>query len=90
MNDEFLILSLKWTTGDVMVWYRPECKGYTSQIELAGRFSAEEISSSPAYYDNRDSTMAVPLSAAIENSTAVVLNLDNILDKLRSASTMIK
>jgi hypothetical protein len=43
---EYLILSLKWSDGAAAaVWYAPGACGYTTDLEKAGRFSADEARS---------------------------------------------
>lgn len=58
----FLILSIKWrgTHRGEIVWWRPEAQGYTTEIAKAGRFTAQQITESPDYYNNGRSTLAIP------------------------------
>jgi len=57
---EYLILSKSRTAG-IAMWWRPEGKGYTNDVDKAGRFSAAEsaliVRSSP------EKDMRVPISA---------------------------
>ena len=63
----YLILSLKWSDGkDYLVFWGPDNGGYTSDIDAAGRYTAEQIMKSPDYYDNNDSTRAVSLYSVME------------------------
>ncbi|MBX6393487.1 MAG: hypothetical protein IRY96_08425 [Burkholderiales bacterium] len=65
MAGEFYILSLKWSPIDNrLVWWRPNSCGYTTELESAGRYTAEEIEARRSYYDNGDSTLAVPCKIA--------------------------
>jgi hypothetical protein len=58
----YLILSLKWSDGlDKLNWWGPDNNGYCYCIDKAGRYTAEQIAAKPHYYDNEDSTRAVPL-----------------------------
>jgi hypothetical protein len=71
----YLILSLKWSvTSENLVWWRPNNSGYTVLIERAGHYSREEVEAHPSYYNNGDTTIAVPLSLAVGMSHRIVLN----------------
>lgn len=61
--DEFFILSVKWTGGDVLVWWGPDDTGYTTLIDYAGRYTREQVERRRSYYDNGDTTLAIPCSA---------------------------
>lgn len=82
MSEEFLILSLKWTQGETMIWYAPDSNGYTSNIEVAGRFSKEQVSTHPP--DN-GCTLAVPLSRVLPKTVSVVPNYPDIIREFRQA-----
>lgn len=63
----YLILSLKWSdTADHLLWWGPDNSGYTGDIDKAGRYTAEQITEKPHYYDNEDTTRAVPLYNVME------------------------
>jgi hypothetical protein len=58
----YLILSLKWSDGlDKLNWWGPDNSGYAYCIDKAGRYTAEQIAAKPSYYDNNETTRAVPL-----------------------------
>jgi hypothetical protein len=57
---DFYILSLKWTRGDVLMWWRPKNSGYTVFLESAGKYTAEQVAADPAYYNDGVDTAAVP------------------------------
>lgn len=82
MAEEFLILSLKWTKGETMVWYRPNSHGYTANLDCAGRFSAEEAS---RIVLPSSALLAVSENIAMANAVPVVLNLENILEKFKAS-----
>lgn len=85
----FYIMSLKWTSGDHITWWRPNNAGYTSDLAQAGVYSAEQVARAPDYYNNgkKDGTLAVPTKAA-ERFVRPVMFVDNSLNiyrKLRAA-----
>ena len=58
----YLILSLKWSDGlDKLNWWGPNNSGYCYDIDKAGRYTAEQVAANPHYYDNEDTTRAVPI-----------------------------
>ncbi len=38
----FYLLSVKWSEGDYLTWWRPDAKGYTRRLADAGEYTAEE------------------------------------------------
>ncbi len=36
---DWLILSLKWSTGEWLLWYNTASSGYTSCLVMAGRYT---------------------------------------------------
>lgn len=81
-DDKYVILSLKWSRGPVLVWWQPHNSGYTPNLDDAGRYSAEEVAAKPDYYDNGESTLAILESAALARVRNVVL-LDNVRELLQ-------
>ena len=72
---EYFILSLKWTRReDNITWWGPNCSGYTWNLDGAGRYTEERVRGNPAYFDNRESTVAVPCEVAERYATRVVLH----------------
>ena len=59
MNErrDWLVLSLKWSGGDFLVWYRSAVAGYTTDLMQAGRYSEAEAKS----HEVRNVTKAVAL-----------------------------
>lgn len=59
---DFYVLSLRWTrTGDEnATWWRPQNNGYTCSLDEAGRYTQEQIQQRPGYYNDRESTLAIP------------------------------
>lgn len=61
MSDLFYIVSLKHSGNrDWLLFWRPNDQGYTSFLEAAGRYSLEDVEKNARYYNNGDSTIAVP------------------------------
>lgn len=73
-DDKFYILSLKWSQGDLMTWWRPENKGYTCCVGSAGIYTRAQIEAHPSYYDNRFDTLAV----AVTDVKAMVIEVVNL------------
>lgn len=58
----YLILSLKWSdTDSKLVWWGSDNCGYTADIDKAGHYTAEQVAEKAHYYDNDDTTRAVPV-----------------------------
>ncbi len=57
---KYFILSLKWSKGDTLVWWRPNSAGYTTCLEAAGLYCRKGIDEKSWYYNNGESTLAVP------------------------------
>jgi hypothetical protein len=71
-TDEFFILSLKWTRGSPVTWWRPGAAGYTTDLQNAGRYSRQQVEANREYYDNKTDTLAVPCSDAMLMATTRV------------------
>lgn len=71
---EFYILSLKWTrtNEECVTWWGPDNRGYVLSLDQAGRYSAERVAAAPGYYDNKESTLAVPCEIADKHAIRVV------------------
>ena len=65
-STDYYVLSLRWTRpGEPLVtWWGPEDAGYTTNLDQAGRYSAERVAGRRSYYDNRRTTLAVPCAVA--------------------------
>ena len=63
---DWLILSVKWSKGgsEDLVWYRPNSKGYTTDLNQAGRYTREEARRIHDL-ETHGNTAAVPLVAAL-------------------------
>lgn len=57
---QFLILSKSRSNG-IAVWWRPDQRGYTTDVDKAGRYSAEESASIVRGCPEKD--MRIPVSA---------------------------
>lgn len=62
----YYILSLKWSKASdrVLTWWGPNNSNYVFRLESAGRYTQAEIDADRTYYDNGDSTRAVPCEVA--------------------------
>ena len=70
----YYILSLKWSRGkDLLVWYRPQCAGYTTDLNDAGVYTAEDVDRLRLDDGGFDGTAAIPVEAASAAVTRVVL-----------------
>lgn len=59
---DYYVLSLRWTrTGEECItWWGPNNAGYVCDLDNAGRYTEDQVSSKRSYYDNRETTLAVP------------------------------
>lgn len=70
---KFYVLSLKHSPAvGLALWWRPEAKGYTTNLSQAGLFAAEEIEAHPEYYDNGTDSRAIPQCQVDKKSHLVV------------------
>lgn len=67
---DWLLLSVKYSTGDFLVWWGPNSSGYTYRLDDAGRYSAEEADRIEK--STHGSAVAVPLSDVIDHAVKVV------------------
>lgn len=81
---DYYILSLRWTrTGEECVtWWGPNNSGYVISLENAGRYSEDLVRSMPGYYDNRETTLAVPCEVAEKHALRIVHS--DLIDKVAS------
>ena len=69
----YLILSLKWSDGlKKLNWWGPDNNGYCYDIDKAGRYTAEQVTENSDYYDNDETTRAVPLTDVYEGKLGAV------------------
>jgi hypothetical protein len=81
---DWLVLSLKWSTGDSLVWYRTASSGYTTSLIAAGRYTEAE-----ARRGSLDGvTLAVPLDGVIDRlgGDLVVRNTPEAVARLKELS----
>jgi len=77
----FLILSLKWSRGrDELVWYMPNSRGYTANLDIAGRFTREEAGE--LVCEGVTSAVDVNVAYDLAERKAVVAPDANELEKL--------
>lgn len=60
----YLVLSLAHSRPDRLMWWGPDCCGYTTSMDYAGRFTAEAIASDQKRLNNWRTTIAVPIEVA--------------------------
>ena len=72
---DYYIMSLKWTrhNEDSVTWWGPNNSGYTWVLANAGRYTEDQVRGNLSYYDNRDSTIAIPCKVAERAASTVVL-----------------
>jgi hypothetical protein len=76
----FYILSLKWSRGDMLTWYRANAQGYTMFLDDAGVYSEEEA----RRHTYGRETIAVPVDAA--KGVARLAVYDSKKDELLAAA----
>jgi hypothetical protein len=74
------ILSLKWSRDGVITWWQANNSGYTTWLENAGVYTAEQVAAKPDYYNDGESALAVPVSAIAEmrQRTIVEMTFENL------------
>ena len=82
LRGEFFILSLRWTREDLITWWCPNNSGYTCVLEQAGRYTREQVEQLPGYYNNGETTLALPCAEVEAEAVRVVYGLR--LEKLTS------
>lgn len=77
----YYILSLRWTRGDLLCWWCPDNSGYTTLLARAGRYEHDIVAGMRAYYDNGETTIAIPC-ADVDQVAELVVVSDLNLEKL--------
>ena len=63
---QYYILSIKYTEGYVLTWWRADNSGYTIWLPSAGKYSEDLVKEKADYYNNGKDTIAVPCEKAEE------------------------
>jgi len=75
----YLILSLKWSDADSkLVWWGPDNCGYTADIDKAGRYTAVQVAEKAHYYDNGDTTRAVPVDDVMSGKVGPIRRIVDV------------
>lgn len=78
-------MSLKWTRHNEsnITWWGPNNSGYVWNLDLAGKYTEEQVRRIPDYYDNRAHTIAVPceIADAYANRMVTLGSADAIVSK---------
>lgn len=78
--ERFIIVSLKHSTKDKVMFWRANDAGYTYYPFAAGIYTKEQVEGNKNYYDNGFSTIAVPLTE--ESLQFIGLSIKIDYDKL--------
>ena len=81
---DYYILSLTHNHLESLVFQRPNNSGYTYILELAGKYTREQVEAKKYYYDNGKDTKAIPCHLLDEFVVRIVpsdVNIDKILGK---------
>lgn len=89
-REGYYILCLKTgAMGDSLLWWRPNNAGYTVALERAGVYTQADLDAHPRYYNNGETTLAVPVAEAEARTMRVVSSdhLRALVASLRGADT---
>ena len=76
-EEGYFILSLKYSDGADLTWWKPNDRGYTKYIEDAGIYPPQLVEGNPRYYDNGVTTLAIPAPVvSVLRKTVVRANAD--------------
>ena len=58
---QFFILSLRHSPADGhALWWGPDNRGYTTNLNQAGRYTEAQVQAEPLYYNDEVNTRAIP------------------------------
>lgn len=69
-DKEYYVISLKWSTGDNVCFWRPNSSGYTEYPDEAGIYTEAQIEQHQDYYNDGEDTLAVEKSQLKELFTS--------------------
>jgi len=61
-NKLYIIISLKHSTKDEVIFWRSDNSGYTYVPWAAGLYTEEQVKSKPTYYNDGFNSIAIPLT----------------------------
>lgn len=88
----YFILSLKWSNARAgMMFFRPDDRGYTTNLAEAAIYTEAEIADRLDYYDNGETTRAVPVDAvaALERRVVRFDDLGELESRAATAARML-
>lgn len=74
---QYYIISLTGTKGDFILWWCPDCRGYTRYLSGAGLYDEDDVERRKSYLNNGHETLAV-LSTDVERFIRRVVHTDDI------------
>jgi len=77
VKKQYYIISLTGTKGDFILWWAPECKGYTRYLAQAGLYDEDDVKARERYLNDKRTTLAV-LSTDVERFVRRVVHTDDI------------
>lgn len=75
-NEEFYVLSLKYSGGprDALIWWAPDCNGYTIFLEGAGIYTRKRVEERKL--SDGENTLAIPVAIVRDRCRRIVHERD--------------
>jgi hypothetical protein len=80
----FLILCLEGPPAEALLWWKPNRRGYTTDVDAAGRYTREEAQRIVAGNDRED--LAIPEEEALRSTKRIVVHELGVLARLKGAA----